>query len=138
MSQNAAGLSVTPQHDAVAVSLTYKSRDRSHDRSGDSSIRSKSTRRGERRGSSSSSHSPSRGDPKKGQTERQWAQAAQATVIAGAVEASGSRKEPCRWTGERGKRIATAAIGAGGIDKFLDRSPDEKSKRHLAEAVVVG
>jgi hypothetical protein len=79
-----------------------------------------------------------RGDPKKGQTQRQWAQAAQAAVATGAVEAFGSRKEPGRWTGERGKRIATAAIGAGGIDKFLDRSPDEKSKLHLAEAVVVG
>jgi hypothetical protein len=108
MSQNAAGLSVTPQHDAVAVALSYKSRDRSCDRSGDSSIRSKSTRRGGRRGSSSSSHPPSRGDPKKGQTQRHWAQAAQAAVV------------------------------AGGIDKFLYRSPDEKSKLHLAEAVVVG
>jgi hypothetical protein len=138
MSQNASGPSVTPQNDAVAVALIYKSRDRSRDCSGYSSIRSKSTRRGGRRGSFSSSHSPSRGDPKKGQTERQWAQAAQAAVIAGVVEAFGSRKEPGWWTGERDKRIATAAIGAGGIDKFLDRSPDEKSKRHLAEAVVVG
>ena len=124
---------------AVAAALTGKSRDKSRDRSGDRSVRSKSTRRGGRRGSSSSSRSRSRGGPpKKGQTERQWAQAAQAAVIAGAVEAFRSRKEPGPWTGERGKRIATAAIGAGGIDKFLDRNPDEKSKRHLAEAVVGG
>lgn len=117
----------------VAAALAGKSRDRS----GDRSVRSKS-RRGGRRGSSSSrSRSRDRG-PKKGQTERQWAQAAQAAVIAGAVEAFRSRKEPGPWTGERGKRIATAAIGAGGIDKFLDRNPDEKSKRHLAEAVVGG
>lgn len=121
----------------VAAALTGKSRDRS----GDRSVRSKSTRRGGRRGSSSSSRSRSRsrdGGKKKGQTERQWAQAAQAAVIAGAVEAFRSRKEPGPWTGDRGKRIATAAIGAGGIDKFLDRNPDEKSKRHLAEAVVGG
>lgn len=122
----------------VAAALTGKSRDRSADRS----VRSKSTRRGGRRGSSSSDRSRSRsrdrGGKKKGQTERQWAQAAQAAVIAGAVEAFRSRKEPGPWTGDRGKRIATAAIGAGGIDKFLDRNPDEKSKRHLAEAVVGG
>lgn len=120
---------------AVAAALTGKGGDKSRDRS---SVRSRSTRRGGRRGSSSSSRSRSRGGPKKGQTERQWAQAAQAAVIAGAVEAFRSRKEPGPWTGERGKRIATAAIGAGGIDKFLDRNPDEKSKRHLAEAVVGG
>jgi hypothetical protein len=121
----------------VAAALTGKSRDRSADRS----VRSRSTRRGGRRGSSSSSRSRSRSrdrGKKKGQTERQWAQAAQAAVIAGAVEAFRSRKEPGPWTGDRGKRIATAAIGAGGIDKFLDRNPDEKSKRHLAEAVVGG
>lgn len=89
---------------AVAAALTGKSRDKSRDRSGDRSVRSKSTRRGGRRGSSSSSRSRSRGGPpKKGQTERQWAQAAQAAVIAGAVEAFRSRKEPGPWTGERGK-----------------------------------
>jgi len=120
---------------AVAAALTGKSRDKSP---GDRSVRSKSTRRGGRRGSFDSSRSRSRDAPRKGQTERQWAQAAQAAVIAGAVEAFRSRKEPGPWTGERGKRIATAAIGAGGIDKFLDRNPDEKSKRHLAEAVVGG
>lgn len=121
----------------VAAAVTGKSRDKSRDGSRDRSVRSKSTRRGGRRGSSSSSRSRDRA-PKKGQTERQWAQAAQAAVIAGAVEAFRSRKEPGPWTGDRGKRIATAAIGAGGIDKFLDRNPDEKSKRHLAEAVVGG
>ncbi|KAM0723260.1 hypothetical protein Q7P37_001461 [Cladosporium fusiforme] len=115
----------------VAAAVTGKGGDKD-----DRSVRSKSRRR---RGSSSSSRSRSRDrGPKKNQTERQWAQAAQAAVIAGAVEAFRSRKEPGPWTGDRGKRIATAAIGAGGIDKFLDRNPDEKSKRHLAEAVVGG
>lgn len=108
MSQNAAGPSVTLQHDAIDVALTCKSRERSRDCSGGSSIRSRSTRRGRRRGSSSSSRSRSRGDPKKGQTERQWVHTAQ------------------------------AAIDAGGIDEFLCHSPDEKSKRHLAEAVIGG
>ena len=73
-----------------------------------SSSTSRSTRRGGRRGSFSSSSSRSRGGPNKAQTERQWAHTAQ------------------------------AAIGAGGIDKFLYNSPDEKSKRHLAEAVIGG
>jgi hypothetical protein len=120
----------------LAGAIAGKSKSRDHS-SGDRSVRSKSTRRGGRgRSSSSSSRSRSRG--KKGKSERQWAQAAQAALIAGAVEAFVSRKEPGPWTGDKGRRIATAAIGAGGIDKFLDRDPNEKTKRHLAEAVVGG
>jgi hypothetical protein len=94
-----------------------------------------------RRRDSSDSRSSSRGTrgpDKKRNTEKKWAQAAQAALITGAIEAFRSRKEPGPWTGEKGKRIATAAIGAGGIDGLLDRNPNEKTKRHLAEAVVGG
>ncbi|SMR42819.1 unnamed protein product [Zymoseptoria tritici ST99CH_1A5] len=113
-----------------------KGRDRSRSRSrGGRSARSRS--RGARsRRDYSSSRSRSRGG---NNNERKWAQAAQAALVAGAVEAFRSRKEPGPWTGEKGKRIATAALGAGGIDGLMqDRNPDEKSKRHLATAVLGG
>ena len=87
-----------------------------------------------RAGSESRSRSRSRG----GRKQRQWAQAAQAAIVAGAVTAFRSRNDPGAWTGEKGRRIATAALGAGGIDRLVDRDPDHKSKRHLAEAVVGG
>lgn len=80
----------------------------------------------------------SRSRPRGEKKQREWAQAAQAALIAGAIEAFKSRGEPGSWTGMKGRRIATAAIGAGGIDKLVDRDPDHKSKRHLVEAVLGG
>ena len=65
-------------------------------------------------------------------------QAAKAALLAGATEAFRVRKEPGGWGGAKGKRILTAAIGAGGIDAAADRNPDKKSKRHILEAVVGG
>lgn len=106
-----------------------RSRSKSRDRRG-------SSRRRRDYSSSSSDRSRSRGGG--GKTERKWAQAAQAALVAGAVEAFRSRKDPGPWTGEKGRRIATAALGAGGIDGLVDRDPDKKSKRHLAEAVIGG
>lgn len=79
-----------------------------------------------------------RSRPRGQDKQREWAQAAQAALIAGAVEAFRSRGAPGPWTGDKGKRIATAAIGAGGIDKLVDRDPNDKSKRHLVEAVLGG
>lgn len=88
--------------------------------------------------SRSRSDSRSRTRTKGEKQQRQWAQAAQAAIVAGAVEAFRTRNEPGPWTGEKGRRIATAAIGAGGIDRIADRNPDKKSKMHLAEAVIGG
>ncbi|KAI9051019.1 hypothetical protein LZ554_005127 [Drepanopeziza brunnea f. sp. 'monogermtubi'] len=65
-------------------------------------------------------------------------QAAKAALLAGATEAFRVRNEPGGWAGDKGKRILTAAIGAGGIDAAADRDPDRKSKRHILEAVVGG
>lgn len=87
--------------------------------------------------SSGSSRSRTR-SRSKGRSERKWAQAAQAALVAGAVEAFRSRKEAGPWTGDKGRRIATAALSAGGIDGLVDRDPDQKTKRHLAEAVIGG
>ncbi len=46
-------------------------------------------------------------------------QAAKAALTAGAAEAFRSRKEPGGWAGPKGRRVLTAAIGAGGIDGLL-------------------
>ena len=129
----------------IAGALAGKSsknrdRSRSDDRSVKSGRSGRSRSRVSRRRYSDSdrSTSRSRGTDGKKNTEKKWAQAAQAALITGAIEAFRSRKEPGPWTGEKGKRIATAAIGAGGIDGLLDRNPNEKTKRHLAEAVIGG
>lgn len=119
----------------VGGSKDKKDRSRSGSRGG-RSARSRSRARSRRGGYDSDESGRSRGGGKK--TERKWAQAAQAALVAGAVEAFRSRKEPGPWTGDKGKRIATAAIGAGGIDGLIDRDPDKKTKRHLAEAVIGG
>ncbi|KAK3110909.1 hypothetical protein LTR53_014322 [Teratosphaeriaceae sp. CCFEE 6253] len=122
--------------------LGNKKKDRSRSSSrGGKSVRSGRSRSrvNRRRGYSSDEGSRSRSRPRdKRQTERKWAQAAQAALVAGAVEAYRNRKEPGPWTGDKGKRMATAALAAGGIDGLLDRDPDQKNKRHLAEAVIGG
>ena len=114
----------------VAAAITGRSRSRSRSRH----RRDKSRGRGY---SSGSSRSRTR-SRSKGRSERKWAQAAQAALVAGAVEAFRSRKEAGPWTGEKGRRIATAALSAGGIDGLVDRDPEKKTKRHLAEAVIGG
>ncbi|KAK5159800.1 hypothetical protein LTS14_001905 [Recurvomyces mirabilis] len=122
----------------AALGKKDKDKDRSSSRDGRSARSGRSRSRANRgRYSDEDSRSRSRGGGK--QNERKWAQAAQAALVAGAVEAFRSRKEAGPWTGEKGKRIATAAFGAGGIDGFLQgKKPEEKSKIHLAEAVIGG
>ena len=58
--------------------------------------------------------------------------------MAGATEAIRSRNEPGGWTGEKGKRVLTAAIGAGGINELVNKDPDKKGTRHTLEAVIGG
>ena len=124
----------------VAAAITGRSRSRSRSRDRDSRRdRDRDGRARSRHGGRYDSDEDSRSRSRsKGRTERKWAQAAQAALVAGAVEAFRSRKDPGPWTGEKGRRIATAAIGAGGIDGLVDRNPDKKTKRHLAEAVIGG
>ncbi|TAQ87939.1 hypothetical protein B7494_g3748 [Chlorociboria aeruginascens] len=69
---------------------------------------------------------------------KKFQQAAKAALLAGATEAFRLRKERGPWTGTKGRRVITAAVGAGGIDAAADRDPDKKSKRHILEAVVAG
>ncbi|KAF2691100.1 hypothetical protein K458DRAFT_67237 [Lentithecium fluviatile CBS 122367] len=84
---------------------------------------------------SSSERSRSRGGSK---SKEKWEQAAKAAIVAGAVEAFRSRKTPGPWTGEKGQRIATAALGAAGIDSLVDKDPDKHGKRHVAESALAG
>ncbi|KAI9768362.1 MAG: hypothetical protein M1840_004971 [Geoglossum simile] len=112
----------------VAVGLgevaRHHGRSRSHSRS-----RSLSGSHHRRRSSSASS---SHGHPK-------MKQAAQAAVTAAVVEAFASRNDPGSiFGGERGRRIAQAAVAAGGLDAAVDRDPDHHGKRHIAEAVLGG
>lgn len=88
----------------------------------------------DRRSSRYGSRSPDR----KRKTEGKWEQAAKAAIVAGAVEAFRSRKAPGPWTGEKGQRIATAALGAAGIDALVDKDPEKHGKRHVAESALGG
>jgi len=96
--------------------------------------------RGSRRGRDDSydSYDSRRSKSRGGEGAAKFQQAAKAALLAGATEAFRVRKEPGGWGGEKGKRILTAAIGAGGIDAAADRDPEHKSKRHILEAVVGG
>jgi len=82
----------------------------------------------------SRSRSRSRG----GRKGEKWEQAAKAALVAGAVEAFRSRKVAGPWTGEKGQRIATAALGAAGIDGLIDRDPEKHEKRHVIESAIGG
>lgn len=112
---------------------------RSRSRSRDRSRHRRGSDRYDRRYSSDEydRRSRSRGGGSR-KTEKKWEQAAKAAIIAGAVEAFRSRKEPGPWTGEKGQRVATAALGAAGIDSLVDKDPNRKSKRHVAEAAIGG
>ncbi|KAI8941312.1 hypothetical protein NX059_002539 [Plenodomus lindquistii] len=85
----------------------------------------------------SRSRSRSRGGRKSEKSEK-WEQAAKAALVAGAVEAFRSRKEPGAWTGAKGQRVATAALGAAGIDSLVDKDPKKHGKRHVAESALGG
>ena len=82
----------------------------------------------------SRSRSRSRG----GRKSEKWEQAAKAAIVAGAVEAFRSRNVAGPWTGAKGQRVATAALGAAGIDGLIDRDPERHEKRHVAESALGG
>lgn len=109
-------------------------RDRSRDRGRGGRDRSRGGRR--RHHSSSSSRSRSKSVDQQAKIQ----QAVKAAFLAGATEAFRSRKEPGGWAGAKGKRVLTAAIGAGGIDGLVngDKDPEKKGTRHTIEAVIGG
>lgn len=64
--------------------------------------------------------------------------AVKAAFDAGALEAFRLRKEPGRWTGSKGARIATAAIGAAVTEQMIDKNPDRKKKKMLTTSTIGG
>ncbi|KFZ12607.1 hypothetical protein V501_04135 [Pseudogymnoascus sp. VKM F-4519 (FW-2642)] len=91
------------------------------------------------RGSRRTKGDGERGRGKSPEGVAKFQQAAKAALLAGAAEAFRVRNEPGGWNGAKGKRILTAAIGAGGVGAAAaGDNPEHNSKRHLLEAVVGG
>ena len=61
-----------------------------------------------------------------------------AGATAGAIEAFRVRNGKGSWTGERGARVATVAIGAAATDMARDKDPDKHGKRDYAQATLAG
>ncbi len=79
-----------------------------------------------------------RGGGRGGDQKEQLIQAAKAALTAGAAEAFRSRKEPGGWAGPKGKRVLTAAIGAGGIDGLLNKDGKGGGTMQTIESVIGG
>ncbi|KAI5859514.1 hypothetical protein GGS23DRAFT_585738 [Durotheca rogersii] len=95
--------------------------------------------------SASSSLQPSRrdGHSKKPDeaTALKWQTAARAALEAGGLAALRLRKEPGSWTGEKGAKIATAALGAAAIDALIDKDPRRTKSsgvKGFAETAITG
>ncbi|KAI1135618.1 hypothetical protein F5Y05DRAFT_166632 [Hypoxylon sp. FL0543] len=58
-----------------------------------------------------------------GAAAERWQMAARAALEAGGLTAFRLRKEPGSWTGDKGAKVATAALGAAAIDAFIDKDP---------------
>lgn len=92
-----------------------------------------------RAGGRRSSSDRSRRDKSKVRSE-QVSQVIKAAVLAGASEAFRARKEPGGWGGEKGKRVLTAALAAGGVDGLISdkRDPDHHAKRDIVGSTLAG
>jgi hypothetical protein len=59
-----------------------------------------------------------------------WQTVARTALTAGAQAALRARKDPSPWMGEKGARVATAAIGAALVDGFIaSKHPDKMDGR---------
>ncbi|KAH6652550.1 hypothetical protein BKA67DRAFT_659251 [Truncatella angustata] len=70
-----------------------------------------------------------------------WQLAARAALEAGGVTAFRLRKEPGSWTGQKGAKVVTAALGAAAIDSFIDKDPRRTKPggvKGMAESLVGG
>ena len=48
------------------------------------------------------------------------------------------RKEPGDWKGAKGRRVLTAAVGAAGVDRLIDKDPNEKGTIHTIQSAIAG
>lgn len=110
--------------------------DRDHHRS--RGHRHRGRHRRDRSSSVSRSRSRSRSRSASKSRRKELTRTLTAAVTAGAAEAYRARKEPGGWNGTKGKRVMTAALGAGGVDKALEHGSDKHSKRHLIESTLAG
>ena len=68
-------------------------------------------------------------------------QAATAAFNAAALEAVRVRKQPGHWNGQKGKRVATAALGAAVTDRAREEMRDDDedySSRNMVESTIGG
>lgn len=65
-------------------------------------------------------------------------QAIRSALTAGAVEAFRQRNRPGDWMGEKGLRVATAAMSAAAIDTAVDKDPRRKGKRNVIGSTLGG
>ncbi|KIW85709.1 hypothetical protein Z517_01101 [Fonsecaea pedrosoi CBS 271.37] len=122
----------------IAGTLLGKSKSRDRSRSSSRDGRHRSRSRAGRRSSSdrSRAQSKSRGKVR----SEQISQAIKAAVLAGAGEAFRARKVEGGWGGEKGKRIITAALAAGGVDGLISdkNDPHHHSKRDILGSAIAG
>ncbi|KAI1078669.1 hypothetical protein F5B20DRAFT_200003 [Whalleya microplaca] len=74
-------------------------------------------------------------------TAKRWQMAARAALEAGGIAAFRLRKEPGSWTGDKGAKVATAALGAAAIDAFIDKDPRRSKStgmKNIAENAISG
>lgn len=65
-------------------------------------------------------------------------QAIKSALTAGAVEAFRQRNRSGEWIGEKGLRVATAAMSAAAIDSAVDKNPRRRGKRNMIGSTVGG
>lgn len=116
--------------EAVGLAGIYKKLTGNRSRSRSSSGDRRSTRSRSRRGRSNSPE----------HRKEQMQQALKAAVLAGAASAWRSRKEDGGWGGEKGKRVLTAALTAGGVDGFInrDKDPERHQFRDIVGSAIAG
>ncbi|TQS37172.1 hypothetical protein Golomagni_02362 [Golovinomyces magnicellulatus] len=76
----------------------------------------------------------SRGRRRSSDNASQLQKLAKTALLAGATEAFRVRKDPGNWTGEKGRRVLTAAISASTIDAVADGH----GKSHILESILGG
>lgn len=72
--------------------------------------------------------------------KEQMQQALKAAILAGAGAAFQARHEQGGWTGDKGRRVLTAALVAGGVDGFInrDKDPEKHKLRDTIGSAVAG
>lgn len=84
------------------------------------------------------SASPTRRHHRHSRSRSRWDRGLQAAVDAAAIEAFRLRKEPGKWKGPKGERVATAAISAGVIGAATDRPGVSGGKQKGALGSAIG